>query len=70
MVADALREKKPKLGSLMDALRDDALVCVGFPRKHWTQIASIARSSSPLALSGSSGTMPLSPARRRADARD
>ena len=37
---DALREKQPKLGALMDASRDDVLAYMTFPRVHWTQIAS------------------------------
>ncbi|SNX75351.1 transposase-like protein [Cereibacter ovatus] len=40
IVADALREKQPKLGALMDSSRDDALAYMSFPREHWTQIAS------------------------------
>lgn len=40
IVADALREKQPKLGALMDASRDDVLACMSFPREHWTRIAS------------------------------
>ena len=39
-VADALREKQPKLGALMDAYRDDVLAYMSFPREHWAQIAS------------------------------
>ena len=39
-VADALREKQPKLGALMDASRDDVLAYMSFPREHWAQIAS------------------------------
>ena len=39
-VADALREKQPKLGALMDNSRDDVLACMTFPREHWTQFAS------------------------------
>jgi transposase-like protein len=39
-VADALREKQDKLGSFMDASRDDVLAYMDFPREHWTQIAS------------------------------
>lgn len=39
-VADALREKRPKLGALMDASREDVLAYMGFPREHWPQIAS------------------------------
>jgi hypothetical protein len=38
--ADALREKQPKLGALMDASRDDVLAYIDFPREHWPQIAS------------------------------
>lgn len=40
VVADALREKQPKLGALMDASRDDVLAYMTFPREHWAQIAS------------------------------
>jgi transposase-like protein len=40
IVAEALREKQPKLGALMDAARDDVLAYMSFPREHWTQIAS------------------------------
>lgn len=40
VVADALREKQPKLGALMDASRDDVLAYMDFPREHWPQIAS------------------------------
>ena len=40
IVADALREKQPKLGALMDSYRDDVLAYMSFPREHWTQIAS------------------------------
>ena len=40
MVADALREKQPKLGALMDASRDDVLAYMDVPREHWPQIAS------------------------------
>lgn len=39
-VADALREKRDKLGTFMDASRDDVLAYMDFPREHWTQIAS------------------------------
>lgn len=40
IVADALRDKQPKLGALMDSSRDDVLAYMSFPREHWTQIAS------------------------------
>jgi transposase-like protein len=40
IVANALREKQPKLGALMDASRDDVLAYMSFPREHWPQIAS------------------------------
>lgn len=40
VVADALREKQPKLGALMDASLDDVLPYLDFPREHWPQIAS------------------------------
>jgi putative transposase len=39
-VADALREKQPKLGAMMAASRDDVLAYMDFPREHWAQIAS------------------------------
>jgi len=39
-VADALREKQPKLGAMMDASREDVLACMDFPREHWPQISS------------------------------
>src|SRR3954466_296493 len=39
-VADALRERFPKLAELMDASREDVLVYMTFPREHWAQIAS------------------------------
>ncbi len=39
-VADALREKQPKLGAMMDASREDVLAYMDFPREHWPQIAS------------------------------
>lgn len=40
VVADALRERQPKLGALMDASRDNVLAYMFFPNEHWTQIAS------------------------------
>ena len=40
IVADALREKQPKLGAPMDASRYDVLAYMSFPREHWTQIVS------------------------------
>lgn len=40
IVSDALREKQPKLGALMDGSRDEVLAYTSFPREHWTQIAS------------------------------
>lgn len=39
-VADALRDKQPKLGVLMDASREDVLAYMDFPKEHWPQIAS------------------------------
>lgn len=39
-VADALREKQPKLGQMMDQSRDDVLAFMSFPKEHWKQIAS------------------------------
>jgi putative transposase len=40
VVADALREKQPRLGALMDASREDVLAYMDFPREHGPQIAS------------------------------
>jgi transposase-like protein len=39
-VTDALRQKQPKLGQMMDASRDDVLAYMDFPKDHWKQIAS------------------------------
>jgi putative transposase len=39
-VADALRERFPKLVELMDRSREEVLVYMSFPREHWPQIAS------------------------------
>jgi transposase-like protein len=39
-VADALRERFPRLAELMDGARDDVLAYMTFPREHWPQIAS------------------------------
>jgi putative transposase len=39
-VADALRERAPRLAELMDTARDDVLAYTAFPREHWPQIAS------------------------------
>ncbi len=39
-VADALREKQPRLGVLRDASRDDVLAYMSFPRERGAQIAS------------------------------
>lgn len=39
-VADALREKFPKLAGMMDASREDVLAYMAFPKDHWAQIAS------------------------------
>ncbi len=39
-VADALREKLPKLADMMGASRDDVLAYMAFPREHWKNIAS------------------------------
>src|SRR3954451_16070425 len=39
-VADALRERFPKLAELMNGARDDVLAYMTFPREHWPQIAS------------------------------
>ena len=40
IVADALREKQPKLGALMDSSREDVLAYMSLPREYWAQIAS------------------------------
>lgn len=39
-VADALRERAPKLAALMDAAREDVLAYTAFPKEHWPQISS------------------------------
>ncbi len=39
-VADALRERCPKLVELMNRSREEVLVYMSFPREHWGQIAS------------------------------
>ncbi|MFY7851539.1 MAG: IS256 family transposase [Brevundimonas sp.] len=39
-VADAQRERFPRLAELMDGARDDVLAYMTFPREHWPQIAS------------------------------
>jgi transposase-like protein len=39
-VADALRERFPKLAALMDGAREDVLAYMASPREHWAQIAS------------------------------
>lgn len=39
-VADALRERAPKLAAMMDAAREDVLAYTDFPIEHWPQIAS------------------------------
>ena len=39
-VADALRERAPKLAELMDGAREDVLAYTAFPKDHWPQIAS------------------------------
>jgi transposase-like protein len=39
-VADALRDKHDKLGTLMDASREDVLTYMDYPKEHWAQIAS------------------------------
>lgn len=39
-VADALRERFPRIAELMDASRDDVLAYMTFPREHWPQLAS------------------------------
>lgn len=38
-VADIPHKKQPKLGALMDALREDMLACIDFRREHWAQTA-------------------------------
>lgn len=39
-VADALREKFPKLADMMDASREDVLAYMAFPKDHWAQIST------------------------------
>ncbi len=40
MVAEALRERAPKLAAMMDASLDDVLAYTAFPKEHWPQISS------------------------------
>jgi transposase-like protein len=40
IVADALREKQPRPGALMEASRKDVLAYMSLPHEHWTRIAS------------------------------
>lgn len=39
-VADALRQRFPKLGELMDRAEEDVLAHMAFPKDHWPQLAS------------------------------
>lgn len=39
-VAEALRERAPKLAELVEGAREDVLAYTSFPREHWPQIAS------------------------------
>jgi putative transposase len=39
-VADALRERAPRLAHLMDEAKEDVLAYTAFPKEHWPQIAS------------------------------
>jgi putative transposase len=39
-VADALREKQPRLSAMVDTSREDVLAYMDFPKEHWPQIAS------------------------------
>ena len=39
-VADACREKFPKLAGMMDSSREDVLAYMAFPKEHWAQISS------------------------------
>jgi transposase-like protein len=40
VVADALRERAPRLAEMVDDAREDVLAYTAFPRDHWAQIAS------------------------------
>jgi putative transposase len=39
-VAEALRERTPKLAAMMDEAREDVLAYTVFPKEHWPQISS------------------------------
>lgn len=39
-IADALRDRAPKLAEMMDAAREDVLAYTAFPKDHWPQISS------------------------------
>jgi transposase-like protein len=39
-IADALRDRAPRLAEMMDAAREDVLAYTAFPKDHWPQISS------------------------------
>jgi putative transposase len=39
-VADTLRDRDDRLGTLMDAAREDVLTYMDYPKEHWAQLAS------------------------------
>jgi len=39
-IAEALRDRAPKLAEMMDATREDVLAYTAFPKEHWPQISS------------------------------
>lgn len=39
-VADALRDRAPKLAEMMDGSREDLLAYTAFPKEHWPQISN------------------------------
>ena len=39
-IAEALRERAPRLAELMDEAREDVLAYTAIPKEHWPQIAS------------------------------
>src|SRR5215212_6805945 len=62
-VADALRERFPKLADLMDGSREDVLVYMAFPREHWapSRASTGRKSPRPTRSSGSTARSSAAP---------
>lgn len=78
IVADALREKQPELGALMDGSREYVLAYMSFPCERWTQIAptsplervnlEVKRRSDVIGFGHSFGPLAVMPSLRNDDA--